>query len=255
MNKNKFGGNELSIAIETNKARQSTTKKAMFEFKIKDSFAVIEYLCSLNNILLAVQVFSDLMNYFYWKKKDITTAIAFGRAGVHHALVNIETYSKKDKSSRTELLQLAKLLSYNIASFSWTGWDEKGIEIFDSELKTSLDAAKTCLRLTRKLRNGHLQLSRAYCLLANSQFAIGNYKNAKKSYTKAAQYAKKADVKGEELLSLSLRLLIDILTVKNKDSYKAKLDTYLKELKRTKDGKFFVNQIETAQKVFSCSQY
>ncbi len=245
----------MTLAIETNKTRQSATKKAMLEFKVKDSFAVIEYICSLKNILLSIQVFGDLMNYFYWKKKDITTAIAFGRAGVHHALVNIETYSKKDKSSRTELLQLAKLLSYNIASFSWPGWNEKGIKIFDSELKTGLDAAKTNLRLTRKLRNGHLPLSRAYCLLANSQLATGNFKNAKKSYSKAAQYAKKADVKGEELLSRSFHLLIDILTAKKKDTYKAKFEIYLKELNRLKDGKFFIAQIKSAQKVFSCSKY
>ena len=131
----------------------------------EDSYAAVELLCREGDGLGAAKTFSEAANHFYWKEKDLVSSVAMGRAGVQHALSAAACCDPGDLPLAFELRGQAKAMAYNIASFTWSGWDEPGIVIGPSDLATGLDAARTNLRLgtelkkVRSLCRGHIGCS------------------------------------------------------------------------------------------------
>ncbi|MEK6223007.1 MAG: hypothetical protein N2D54_12245, partial [Chloroflexota bacterium] len=84
------------------------------------------------------------------------------------AQVGIEYNSQKaaetdDVGLANEFKGKAKALNYNLASFSWPGWDEPGfMDIPTDILALGLQAAHENLRLAIELKKEEVRVSRAH---------------------------------------------------------------------------------------------
>src|ERR1700712_2391987 len=61
----------------------------------------------------------------YWKRKTLPAVVALGASGIQYALTHAQFPT--NSGAARELRSLAKAMSYDLASFTWPGWDEPGI--------------------------------------------------------------------------------------------------------------------------------
>lgn len=212
----------------------------------QDTLAAIEYLARLDDRLVAMKVFGNLMHHFYWEKKDLTLAVTFGRAGLQYGLT-AALDTKISPQQAEQLRSAAKGLAYDVGSFTWPGWDEKGIEIAPANLKVGNDSAKVNLRLAIELKKDALAMSRAHWLVGAHQIAAGQLEPARQSFHQAQDLAKQAGSQAEELLCAGYATVVDELTGQSPEplsQIKAKLQT-------VKEGQFFIEQLDTARRVFA----
>lgn len=215
-----------------------------------DRFAAIERIGSGSDVLAAAKRFGEVMRHFYWKQKDLPAAIAFGHAGAHFGLFHAALLDASDAALATQLRGITKGLTYDLASFTWPGWDEPGIPITPADLAVGLDAARANLRFAHELNKGDLPLSRGYWMLAGQQICAKDLASARDSYALAARHAAAAGAKAEERLALGFARLVDLLSSGQSGS-DPELAAIEEQLRPLENGPDFVQQIETARRVFS----
>ena len=216
----------------------------------EDSFAAIAHLCR-GEALAAATAFAELLAHLYWKEKDLDGAVAIGRAGTQFALRAAEDVESSDPQRAAELRSKAKAMCYNLASFTWPGWDEAGIAPTASDVRVGLDAAKANLRLARELGKGELALARASWMLGAQRLANGDRNAASASFASSAAHAKAAGAESERLLALGFCHLVELLASPNSPDAQRKLVEVKEALAPLEHGADFVGQLETAWRVFS----
>lgn len=247
-----LGGTLMSdLQAEQAKATVAALKEtAIRQCREQDSFAAVAFLAGQTDPVAATGAFSEVMRHFYWKEKDLPLSLAFGRAGVQHGLTEALRIEAADPKKAYLLRSAAKAMAYDLASFTWPGWDEKGIAIADSDLRVGLDAARTNLRLAEELKKGDLPLSRAYWVLGAQQWAADQPTSALESFAKASDYAKAANVDSESLLCQGYAALVRVVQSKDATAIE-QFDSIIKQLKGVQDGDSFIEQLKTARQVFS----
>jgi hypothetical protein len=218
----------------------------------RDRFAAIERIGSGADVLAAAKRFVEVMRHFYWKAKDLPAAVAFGQAGAHFGLFHASRVEATDAALATQLRGVAKGLMFDLASFTWPGWDEPGIPITPADLAVGLDAARGNLRLAHELNKGDLPLSRAHWMLAGHQLCAKDYAAARGSYDQAARHAVAAGSKADELLCAGFARLVDLVQSGN-TGQDAELQRIEEQLRPIESGPDFVQQIGTARRVFQGS--
>jgi hypothetical protein len=216
----------------------------------EDSFAAIANL-SRGEALAAATAFAELLVHLYWKEKDLDGAVAIGRAGAQFALRAAEDVESSEPARAAELRSKAKAMCYNVASFTWPGWDEAGIAPTASDVRMGLDAAKANLRLARELNKGELPLARAFWMLGAQQLANGDHDAASASFAASAAHAKGAGAESERLLSQGFCHLVELLGAPNSPDAQRKLADVKGSLAPLEHGADFIGQLETAWRVFS----
>lgn len=215
----------------------------------QDTFAAIEFLATQQDQLDVIKTYGDVMHHFYWKSKDLTHSVAMGRAGLQYGLTSAAQYKESDPERSAELKSAAKALAYDIASFTWDGWAEPGIEITPSDLKTGLDAAETNLRLAIELQKPDLPMSRAYWMLGAQQLSAHQFDNARTSFQAASNLATTAKVPAEALLADAFKVLVCVVESKN-PTCETDLNLLISKLENTKDGPDFIPQIRRAKRYY-----
>jgi hypothetical protein len=216
----------------------------------EDSFAAIAHL-SQGEALAAAATFAELLVHLYWKEKDLDGAVAIGRAGAQFALRAAEEVESSDPQRAAELRSKAKAMCYNVASFTWPGWEEAGIAPTASDVRAGLDAAKANLRLARELNKGELPLARAFWMLGAQQLANGDRDAAPASFASSAAHAKTAGAESERLLVQGFCCLVELLCAPNGPDAQRKFVEVKGALAPLEHGADFVGQLETAWRVFS----
>jgi RNA polymerase sigma factor (sigma-70 family) len=221
----------------------------------KDSFQAIAFLTQGNDPAAVMKQFNDVTMDLYWKHKNLFAVICIARAGTQYALAHAAELDATDASQAMDLRLSAKILCYNLASFTWQGWDEPGIMIDASERMVGLDAAKTNLRLAQALKRGDLPLSRDYWMLASHELTAGRRDEAVGLYGESARLAAAANSRSEELLAIAFTRMVDLLShPQNADAIVA-LDAIKSQLQAETDGPEYVRQVETALRVFGPSKH
>ncbi|NNE93644.1 MAG: hypothetical protein HKN23_18500 [Verrucomicrobiales bacterium] len=226
--------------------RKALARKTMDALEDRDAMGVLEDLIAENDGSTAVQACGDLMNHFYWQKKNLGTCLTFARAGLQHGLVQARGL---EGNAAVELQSAAKALAYDLASFTWPGWNEEGMTPSANEVAEGFQAARTNLRLAQELKKPALPMSRAWWMLAAHEMGAGNSEAAIEGFQKAAELADEAEQEGEKLLSEGFAIAVEV--VQKKDGAEECLAKHLQKLRAVKDGEFFAGQIETALKVYS----
>lgn len=216
-----------------------------------DSFRAIEYISTLGEPEEVMAVFELVTRDLYWEKKDLTAAMAMGRAAIQFGLITSLEVMDGDQKVAFMLRSQSKSMAYDLASFSWPGWDEAGIEISSSDLIFGQDAAKTNLRLAVSLRKGDLPMSRAFWVLGAHHLAVNKLPGARKAFVEGIKYATAAEAKEFELLLRGYVYLVDMLEEPGNRELPVEFDFIKRQLFRSQDGKFYSNQLETAYRVFT----
>jgi hypothetical protein len=194
-----------------------------------------------------VPQYTALSRHAYWQTKDLDATVQISRAGITLA----QNLAEKFPADAETVMSQEKAIHYDLASFTWPGWDEKGIEITEQQRKLGLTSARINLDLAISLHKPSLPLSRAYWMLGAHHIAAGEFTSAKARFALGAQTAREAGSRPDELLSLGFAHLAALLEDPANSAAEEQLAETKTALLKEKDGEFFVKQLEDAFKVFS----
>jgi len=221
--------------------------------KVNDTYKAIEYINSQGEPQVVAKRYLELAMDFYWKEKALSEVINFAEAGIHYCLLKAQEYSKDEAETAVKLKGTAMALSYNLASFTWPGWNEKGIVISESDLIVGLDAARLNLRLATELKKGPTAISVSHWAIGAQYMALGKYDEAITAFTAAKEKAGEAKDNLSELMNLGYIGMAKILEGSEKDEGQKQFDEAIKGLKKqnTEDANFYIEQLKVALEVFS----
>jgi tetratricopeptide (TPR) repeat protein len=126
------------------------------------------------------KAYSGLIQKLYWEKKNIQHTILVANEAINYCLD--QSQSPPDEIG-AQLLQTAKIITYNLASFAWPCWNEPGIEIGAHEQAAGLNAAHMTLRLARQLKKEGQPIADSYWVLGAHYLAAGRYSKALEYFT------------------------------------------------------------------------
>jgi len=200
-----------------------------------------------------IQAFDQVRRHAYWKKKDLPGAIQIGQAGIALG----EQLAAKFPEKADKIMSQVKGIHYNLASFTWPGWDEPDIKITPEQVQLGLAAARENFRLAIELKKDALPLSRACWMLGAQEMAVKDYSSAIDHFYQAEQFAEQAVSRegpqqgsGEALLARGFAQLVSLLAKPGGPKISSDLDKTKIELASLESGEFFIKQIDDAWRVF-----
>ncbi len=194
----------------------------------------------------------QVSNYLYWTASDLPSCITFSQLGIDTSLANARQVQSSNPPLAAALQQSAATLAYNLASFTWPGWGEPGIEITPADLAKGFMAAEMAVQLRTQLNAEPQGMFDANWALGAHELARGRYREARAAFEKSLLIASGAGLRGSTLLA---RGYIGI----TKAAAKSDADQGEAELKEAKDaliaqgiedGQSLVSQLDTAYRVF-----
>lgn len=204
-----------------------------------------------DDTLRAMDTYGEVVKHLYWQDKDLPNTIALAQGGIAHGLEKADETDNDELAF--ELRAKAKGIAYNLASFTWPGWDEPDFEISTEQAAIGLEAAQTNLDLAVMLERDDLRHSYAHWMLAAQQLAAGEHAAAKASFQSAAEFGKQAKRPSAELLGTGFAALVDLLGSPGDAGLGAALDGIKDQLGTIEHGADYIKQIETAWKVFQAA--
>ncbi|MGV3721466.1 MAG: hypothetical protein ACO1SX_11210 [Actinomycetota bacterium] len=221
--------------------------KVQAVLRVSDSYAVAELLEQEGEPKAIARRYYGVMNALYWKKRDLPAMIVVARSGIHYCLSRAKGAAEAEAA---DLRGLAKTMAYDLASFTWPGWNEPDILPTMADEAIGLDAARLNLRLAVELKRGAEPMLNAHWVLGAQQLPAGQYAGAIRSFEQSAELARAAKARGPELMATGYALLAKQLLAPAAETEKA-LAANAAALVKEKDGQFFQEQIATAQRVFA----
>jgi hypothetical protein len=215
--------------------------------RTRDSFAAAEYLEAEGDPKTVGQRYYRVLSALYWKKRDLPAVVLVARAGIHYCL---RRAPGAPEAEAAELRGLGKALAYDLASFTWPGWDEAGVQPTPADEATGLDAARVNLRLAVELKRGAAPLMNAHWMLGAHQLGAGQFAEAARSFEHAADFARQGQNRGGELMAQGYGILTRLLEGQD-PAAEAELRANAEALPQEEDGAFFRDQIAAARKVFA----
>lgn len=218
-----------------------------------DSYKAIEFMSKQGEPLAVAKRYSDLVNDFYWKEKALPDAVTFARAGIQYSLIKSQELLATDVKKANEVRDVARVISYNLASYTWPGWDEKGIVITEADMLVGLEAAKLNLRLVKELELGLMSLSAASWAVGAMHIALEQYDDAINAFESSREDALLEEAREFELLNAGYIGIAKILKGPMKPEGERELHNAKEKLEKldTEDSKFFAKQLETTLEVFT----
>ena len=209
----------------------------------------IQFLQSQADTPVACAAFNDLLKHAYNQMKDIHAVVEIAQAGIKYA--GDKAAESTDKDLSLELLGRVKALNYNLASFTWPGWDEEGIgPITPEQLALGLQAARENLRLAVELKRDDLRRSRAYWVVAAQLLAAGDLAGAGENFEEAVKYAAKAGEAADEALSRGYLAVTAVLANPEDQAAQQALAAAKETLSQMEYVDFFINQLDSTLRVF-----
>ena len=193
----------------------------------------------------AADAYGQAMKSAYWEHHDVTLVTAIAYAGAGRLLAYAEDADDPDEAY--EARSAVRGLMYDLASFSWPGWDEPGVTITAEAQAGGLSAARACLALTGELGMEELAVSRAQWMLGAHLLMAGSPVDAGAQFTLAGQAADRAGADAEVSLASAFDALAALVT--GADGAEETLASALTALARADGGDMFVEQVETARRV------
>jgi hypothetical protein len=209
---------------------------------MRDSYADIAALAEVD-LASQPKAYSEAMRHAYWDDKDLSAAMAIAWAGISRLLAMAHG---ADPERAYELRSQAKALSYDLASFTWAGWDEPGIVITPPEARAGCAAARANLALATELEKGELPRSRAHWILGAHELAAGRPEDARTNFEAAAALADAAGTEGLSEAKLA-RAFVALARLAAGAATEVELESAVSELRADPDGAALVEQVKTAR--------
>jgi hypothetical protein len=182
------------------------------------------------NLAAALDEISQRALDAYWKTKDLSAAVGLLRDGIERGRA----------SSDSAILGKVKAMAYNLASFTWPGWDEPGITISPEHLKLGRVAADLNLRLA-------IELNRPPAKVANAHWIVGAHALAAAELDRAASAFAQYKTTATDDISREVSDGYAAIARGDDESF----DRAIASLKamNTEDSKSYVEQLTTARRV------
>ena len=196
-----------------------------------------------DSILQSLTECSNLMRSAYWKEKDLARALEVARDGIRRGEEAADDYP----DMAMEFLSQVKRLCYDIASFTWIGWAEPGIQIEPADANLGFEMARKNLRYAISLSKGDLPTSRAYWMVGAHLLTSGNSLSAVDEFEEAETFAILAGSEPDTKLCQAFLMLASIAS---HGSYTTdQLTTFLGAMDSDSDTAPFAEQVRTAGQV------
>jgi DNA-binding transcriptional MerR regulator len=222
----------------------SYSETAIQKGREQGGFAAVASLASVSDLSDAADAYGQAMKSAYWDHKDLVLVSAIAYAGAGRLLAEAET---ADQVGAYEARSTVKGLMYDLASFTWRGWDEPGIDISQESAAAGLSAARANLAMALDLEKGDLPISRAHWMLGAHLLTSGQFAEARDHFSAAADVADRAGADAEMALARAFSALADL--AESKPDAEAELSDALEALAACEGGEMFVAQVETARAV------
>ncbi|MXZ55460.1 MAG: hypothetical protein F4227_03535 [Gammaproteobacteria bacterium] len=177
------------------------------------------------------------------QRDDLFVPVA--RLQLHYALNQIKRTDENDKTELNRLRKFARGVAFNIAAFTWPGWDDTG-PISNENQKLGLSAARVALDFA----------TRAEDITFNALWINGAHELNAKNFEIAIEFFEKARDTADETSGKKMAsgwvALTELLTDKTQKK-QTRLDEAIAELRQAdaNNGEFFAQQIETALNVYT----
>lgn len=212
-----------------------------------DSLALVTKLSEAVDSAALGGGFRQALRDAYWTRRDIGLVVTIAHAGFGATMA--AAVREPDDTKAYALRSDAKALCYDLASFTWRGWDEPDLEITPDQEAAGLDAAHQNLRLARRLEKGDLPESRARWMLGAQLLAAGERNLARAQFVEAAAAAQRAHADDEAALAETFATLVDVLA--GDPAASERLERDLSDLRSSETGEAFAGQATTALAVFA----
>jgi len=179
------------------------------------------------------------MRHSYWQEHDLPTSLEIAQEGI--------CIGEEEAGGDEEILSWVKRLCYDIASFSWIGWDEAGISPTGEQSRLGLEMARRNLKYAIELNKGNLPTSRAYWMVGAHLLTSGEASRAIDEFEESETYAQLAGAIGEAELAKGFTILARLTS--GQESEVAILVAHLDHMMLNEDAAQFVGQIQTAARI------
>jgi hypothetical protein len=207
------------------------------------TLGTIAALAGIQDGAAAADGFREAMRSAYWDDRDLQAVMAIAYAAAGRLL----SAAAADPESAGEARSYAKAMMYDLASFTWPGWDEPGVTIGPSEAGAGMAAARANLAMAIELEKGDLPTGRAHWMLGAHLLSGGEHAAAAGEFDRAARHSRRAGAEAEADLAAAFRTLAELAG--GDPEAAPRLDAALQELGATDEGEAFVGQVETAKRV------
>ena len=215
----------------------------------QDANAAALYLREQKDVLAATEAFNQLVLHANRQMKDLSVTIFLAQAGI--AFGSEQANQIEDNETLAyEIRSRVKAMYYNLASFTWPGWDEEDFTITPEQCKLGLDAAYSNLHLAEELKKDALPHSRAHWVVGAQLLAAGEYQQAQTSFVQAAEYASQAKAQDEILLSQGFEQVARLLATPGQSDAQQALAEIKSQLQALEYGDFFIKQLADSLRVF-----
>jgi len=218
-----------------------------------DSYNAVEVMARQGDPKTVARLYTEVTRDLYRKLRDLPSFIIVSRQGIDYLLAKAVEMERTDVALSNELRGAAKVLSYNLASYTWPGWNEPGIRPTASEIEIGLEAARLNMRLAVELKRGADPLFNAHWIIGALELARGRHAEAIRSYEQARKISNEAALGAHSLLaegSIAIAKIAGKIDVAAGEREFRQVKSELLSGKVT-DGKFYSDQLDTAYKVFT----
>lgn len=129
---------------------------------------------------------------FYWEKKDLPTYVALTK----HLLATARSNAVSARDDAEAFGERVFGLGYDLASMTWPGWDEDGIEITPDIQATGLAAAEMIVSLGDEHQIDAAARHNNYWLLGAHRLAANDIAGAKTAWQSAIEVSHHDDNSG-----------------------------------------------------------
>ncbi len=223
---------------------------ALLTLETEGCLAVVELLTT-QDPQHAAEIYLQAQLDSYWQRKSLPAVIALSHAGIQHALgAAVRT---RDPEASAALRGSAMALAYNLASFTWPGWNEPDILLTPADIALGRDAAHLNLRLAEERQALPRAKANAHWILGAHELAAGKLARAAAAFQAGKSHAAEGD---DPLLTQMLEgylLLTDVLTRQPPNPGAKRLfEAHLSALHEegSEDAREYATQLSTALSVF-----
>ena len=169
--------------------RKTLYNKVKKLIETKDVYAAIDCVYRLGDDQKVLAAFGNLIFDLHDRGKATDHMLALGRAGIDYAMLRAVQVEPKNPERAKQLKYAAKVMATNLASFTWPGWNEKGIRISTSQLRQGREAAKLSVRYALELKLDDAKLSFTLWFLGAHLLAAKKYARAIQIFTRSREHA------------------------------------------------------------------
>lgn len=196
--------------------------------------------------------YESVVRSLYYTGRDLPAVVRIAENGIEFDLAEAAAAERRrDTADATLFRGRAKAVAYNLASFTWPGWDEPGIGIRTRDLEAGLAAARLNLRLGEELERGPEPMANAYFILAGHELAASRYEAAAEHFREFGEIARSADLEALVLLAEGYEVITRAAAGSGTPgSYM--LEPVRERLREAldSDAAFWIDQLDTAWRIF-----